>query len=352
MQKTKGCDILEDIINGLCVCIDWLTFVIDDSYNAVNVCDMLGLQFDEFTMKGSGARGYKNVYEHYTGIRMYTNGTQENMGTCVECSAGCINYLINSFSRSSTSIFGDCVEVDEFCDYTITAFFRKINSVGHFTRIDIAIDDFGSKYYTVSSLKAEFVLGKVVKRFKKYEHIIGYGKNNQIIGNTLYIGSRQSEIFVRVYDKQLEQNVKREKENQIYYSWTRWEMEIKGDNAYNTALLIADNDCIGRIGIGILANYMRIVNLDNDVLSRCSNDELWDCFIKDCEKLRISRTKEESNLAKKEKWVQKSVLPSIAAICKSRQGDMEFIYKDLETNYYRNSKKIIDEVQFILEKST
>jgi hypothetical protein len=55
-------------------------------------------------------------------------------------------------------------------------------------------------------------------------------------GSTVYIGSRQSEFFGRVYDKGVEQ------QTHSRGQWWRWELEVKGDSAYRVAHRLLEAD--------------------------------------------------------------------------------------------------------------
>jgi len=70
-------------------------------------------------------------------------------------------------------------------------------------------------------------------------------------GSTVYIGSRQSDFFGRVYDKGVEQQTHRRSE------WWRWELEVKGRSAKVLAHQVSSVD-VESVAIGcIVAGWFR-----------------------------------------------------------------------------------------------
>lgn len=88
------------------------------------------------------------------------------------------------------------------------------------TRIDIAIDWNDPLY--LSTMKDHLDDGRAITRARDWNLIQGRK------GSTLYVGSRTSEKFLRIYDKAAEQGVEGD--------WFRIELECKGDFARGVAL--------------------------------------------------------------------------------------------------------------------
>jgi len=96
-----------------------------------------------------------------------------------------------------------------------------------FTRLDVALDVRDSAL-NIRSLAAQLKRGSAQTRFQTWNLIDG---NN---GQTLYMGSRQSEQFLRIYDKGMEQ--------QDGSNWKRIELEMKGSRAQAFAEMSANRD--------------------------------------------------------------------------------------------------------------
>lgn len=93
------------------------------------------------------------------------------------------------------------------------------------TRIDIAIDHYG--WLDLEGYKAALDEGAAVTRARDWNLIDGR------TGKTLYVGSRTSEKFLRIYDKAAESGHEGH--------WYRIELECKGDTARGVALHVDGN---------------------------------------------------------------------------------------------------------------
>ena len=95
------------------------------------------------------------------------------------------------------------------------------------TRIDLAID-----------VRGEFIDYQQWHDAPQLKGDEGRSKTRSLVttkprGTTLYVGSRQSEKFMRIYDKSAEQDLP------VTDLWTRMELEIKGKTARKVAATIA-----------------------------------------------------------------------------------------------------------------
>jgi len=108
---------------------------------------------------------------------------------------------------------------------------RVIDQGWHVTRCDIALDIIGS---------AETVLDIDKQRQSSYA---GRPRLRTLVdnpqGSTLYIGSRQSEKMLRIYDKGMEAKLGR-------WDWLRYEMEYKGNTA-RAALAVVKKGLFGAV---------------------------------------------------------------------------------------------------------
>lgn len=91
---------------------------------------------------------------------------------------------------------------------------------GRASRIDLAIDVRGSTGMTPAMLHDALRRGTAHTASRGYTMLAGSDG-----GSTLYIGSRQSERFMRIYDKNAEQQIVNSE------SWMRIELETKGEQA-------------------------------------------------------------------------------------------------------------------------
>jgi len=142
--------------------------------------------------------GYNHAETDDYGVQLLWNDEREEMGTHVIFAGSTLRNLLERGQVHMASLLRDAV-----------------HSGGNITRLDIAKD----------------ITGQAVNLEKIYQHFKTHGsggsaekvhRHDDISGGfTIYIGSRTSERFVRLYDKAKESNLPGE-------LWTRFEIETKG----------------------------------------------------------------------------------------------------------------------------
>ena len=111
-----------------------------------------------------------------------------------------------------------------------------IDHQARFTRVDFAVDILNEPEANVLIL-ATMVKNEIAKTNAGAYSVI-QGVRAGVPGTTLYVGSRQSEKFMRIYDKAAEQGIEGH--------WVRVELECKGDYAAAIApMLLRDGDGFG-----------------------------------------------------------------------------------------------------------
>lgn len=92
---------------------------------------------------------------------------------------------------------------------------------GRVTRLDVAIDFYGGVESLLSDVQESCKNGNLC-RVKSWSPVVTYSYDEVKTGETVYLGSRKSERFVRVYDKGLETKTLSPG------CWVRWEAVFKG----------------------------------------------------------------------------------------------------------------------------
>ena len=163
-------------------------------------------------------------------------------------------------------------------------------------------------------------------------------------GHTLYLGSRKSDIFLRVYDKKLEQNKKlfASGENLIRTEWIRWELELKNERAQECVNMLLTKKETGAVCVGILSNYFRVIKLDNENKSRCTTDKVWMRFIGEMEKLTLYIPTFPKTLEEKRKWFEMQVAPTLAGIILADGGVLDIVTQNFDQYVARMSKAMIE----------
>ena len=135
-------------------------------------------------------------------------------------------------------------------------------------------------------------------------------------GETLYLGSPQSQTLLRIYDKRLESQAKQREDWQEY--GIRWELELKKDRAQVCGQVLSyleETDWL-EFMVGVLRGYV-----DFRATTRDEEDEFryraplldwWLLLTDGFKKGRLVVEKEAQTLAKVKRWVSQSVAPTLA----------------------------------------
>lgn len=338
--------------NDLQIKVDWLSFsFLDVAFNAQSVMRFLGFLESDFTKLEKGSMGYRDMYK-LQGYPLFvlSNGS-ENMGVFVSCSGQSIYPLLSSFKNTLTidTPFGSAVEVQKIGNDTFIELLIAIRKNGKLSRLDIAIDDIGCSYFTCDHVINLVKSGRCVSKFRNMQIL----KKNKIsdfeeLGTTIYMGSRQSEIMLRIYDKRKEIIAKTD--NDVGYDWIRWELELKDNRANSVADLIIAKQNLGYIGIGILSNYVRFILSDDERKTRCSIHPVWNKFCENVEPLSIYLKPFPKTIEQKRDWIKQQVMPTLAGVVYADMGAMDIVYDNLESGLERMSKEMKDIVSNALKK--
>ncbi len=328
--------------NGLTVSVDWLSFTVMSTGNLVDVLDMFGYVMEDFTRMPKGARGYKTMYRlNGFPVSVLCDGTP-NMGIHIDISGTAISEFLRSYSESLkvATPFREGYDID-FDSTFLISLLELIRDNGHVTRLDIAIDDLGGNYFTINDICRLYENTQIVSKFRNMRSVVESEVSGKKTGHTLYFGSRTSDIFLRIYDKQLEQNKKLSASDvHIDTPWVRWELELKNDRAVSVAKMLISGIPLGTVAVGVLSHYMRIIELDDSNRSRCSINEVWSSFIDGLSPLKLTVMKYDKTLDDKRKWVKRQVMPTLAAILLADGGSIEFIENNLENAVDRMSPSL------------
>lgn len=287
---------------GLECIIDWLEFTIHELDEDETIKQVLKLNPADFMLLPKGRYGYRG--QKASGhISVLYNGTEE-MGVHVILSGkGCREY-----EAYSTLL--------ELMD-------RIILYDGKCTRIDMAMDDKTGTLIPFDKIKESIRKGNVVSRWKtSTEHIKRKLQDGEIIGHTINVGSRKSKMFLRIYDKAMEQG--------LDIPWYRMEMEIRDDRAQTLQDILLFENQIGRVYSGIISNYIRFLEPTNDSnRSRWPTAPWWDNLIQAIDKISLTRRPEERTVEDVRNWVKQQVGPSLALLVMADDGALDDIIQTI-----------------------
>ena len=279
--------------------IDWaaFTFKLADPQEVVGI---IRLKSELFTEIERGMHGYRKSLR-FGNIGIFFDG-QENMGCHVNMSGqGCRQYE-GQF------------EVSPWLDL----FTAVLDNKGKFTRLDLAQDNVDG-LLDLDKLKSAIVNREIRSRFKKASENKNYHLSRDITqsddGNTLYFGKRSSRVFVRFYDKAAQ--------HEIPFFCNRAEIELKEQRAQKAAEFLAYGQPIGQLFVGILNQYLAIINLDNTNISRCSLQTWWSEWLQSTEKVKLTTAKAVKTVAEAMEYINRQYAPTLAMI-KTHLGVVTF----------------------------
>lgn len=336
-----------NLANGLHLCVDWLSWTDTEAISVSTVINMMGYSVEDFHSLPNGANGYKSQLRHCIhSISILYDGNSD-MGIHVDVSGSAIGDLLTHFytTKVKPTAFGtQGYETDSFDTTIFRDLLKRICETGHVTRLDLAVDDMGANYYTLSELHDIFSSGAFSSRFRSWKELVNH-RNFNIIGHTIYLGSRTSSIMLRIYDKQLEQNEKIVPSGgtPIETPWVRWELELKKERAQDAVALIVQGLGISDLTMGLLSNYLRLIDYDNVRKTRCASTEKWDSFIGEIGKLKLYHPEPQKTLDSTRKWLLRQVAPSLAAVVLAEErlaidGSVEYLQDLVENGTFRLRK--------------
>lgn len=331
-------DTIMNLPNGLSACVDWLAFTITELSSVQAVIEFLGFNIMQFSQAPRGAMGYKSMYRlDGHAVSVLYDGS-EDMGIHVNIAGSAVAYCISAYKSkiSGRNPFDNSptLQVDDLSLTALSQFLKDLKTIGHITRMDLAVDDKGdSQYFTCQQIEDYLHADRVVTKFRKYHIDKDFKTGGAVIGHTIYLGSRKSEAFLRIYDKKLEQQAKNPEFSDT--PWVRWELELKNKRAEVAADLLIAGASMGGVILGVLANYMRIINLDDSNRSRCSSVSAWESFCAGVHGIRLYVPDMPKTLEDKRQWIDKQVLSTLAGLFLAYGGTFCFIEDNLELGIKR-----------------
>lgn len=267
--------------------IDYAALTLPDGIDPQAVPQLLGLNPHDVRQLDRGVNGYRQgaAYGH---TRVYWEGNA-GMG---------VHVIISGEA---------CRELEQA---TGPGYWKQQYHVvkdlgGHYTRVDVAIDD------TTGALDLAHIESAPVRSYWKASQAI---RSRSLIddssrGTTVYFGSRQSNAMARFYDKAEEQGVA--------YPWVRVELELKRDHANAVMQLVALDAPVGSLVTGILRHYLTFIepNPNDSNRSRWPAAAWWESWLGDVERLKLtSGERKVSTVEEMAAHVERQYGPTLATL--------------------------------------
>lgn len=252
----------------LSITLDWLAFTFkEDTHEAAA---WIRLYADaQGSMAIAPTNGYRSAYRSAQGVVVQWNVDREEMGYHVIIAGAALRHIL------------------EYHELDQQALVQTVLHAGaSITRLDLAKDLIGTEISLDSvyeSMERRETTG-TARSFSQIHSLNG--------GNTIYVGSRQSEKFIRIYDKaaQLgEQNS----------HWFRYELETKGMVSRALAQLLSEGD-----------NWSSAFDtISTTMVNIPTNRDYQAFYAQGTAAIGIPKLEKKSD---REKWIESQVIPAVA----------------------------------------
>lgn len=289
--------------NSLTALIDWCQITVKDVDLFTVITDILKnpLSLMELQNKGKGIAGHELV-AGFDNIKILkpTGKMQYNGFQILMSGSGCRNYE-NFLVINKETWFDFFARV---CQYHV-----------NFPRIDLAIDDH-KPYLNIPELIRLTKQGLISSQLRNYSENAS-GELSESIpvhkGNTLYLGSSNSDFRIVFYEKGYEQAEKFGKE--LDPNWNRYELRFRQERANKVVQeLIARRD-VAEIAMSVLNGKIRFLEQpENKSTSRkrlYPTYPPWELFMQDIEKIKLTIQPQKKTLNSIWNWLESSVAPSL-----------------------------------------
>lgn len=253
--------------------IDWLAWTVKELDPHVAIAS-LGLSFLPFQASPGGGMGYRSTLRcgHIT---VFFNGA-DNMGChFVMSGQGCREFEGRVKNAKNQTV----------------AWYRLMHSLrsagANITRIDLAVDTVDGTL-PLENIERSVRERRVQSRFREammYEKM-ALTDTEQQTGKTVYLGSSQSKIKIRFYDKMAERRLPA-----YLGTWIRAEVQCQGERAAAVVMHLCKGIELGALVVSCLNTYYRPINAESSNKSQCSTQAWWAAWLTTTEKIRLTTAK-------------------------------------------------------------
>lgn len=287
---------------------DYLEFTI--FYESIHAAlNRLHLCIEEFSPR-TGRNGYKSGLVHNSGKLIVLYDGSEGMGCHFVFSGSCMDFFYSLVSRRIDRDGQLSLSFSSAHD-NFASWYKQLRNEERIkiSRLDIAFDCF-SPSVSVDRTRELWAEGLVKTNWRSFERLESFSKVGVRSGVTDYYGSRKSEVFMRCYDKRLEQ------EALDLESWTRFEFVLR--NKYATSFLDGffesfDFDAYLR---GLFNRYFNI--LDQDYLRELQLSSILAITLPEKKSKSIDSVLD---------WVREAVGPSLNTLIRFHYGGVDWLYE-------------------------
>ena len=316
-------------IEPLSIIIDYvrIRFRTTDARHIIE--DVLRLKMKYLAQEDRGFYHYTGMY--YIGDVCVLTSSDESMGVLLELKGrGCRQFecYLNGQGRDWLGFFRCCMNED--CV---------------FKRLDLAVNDRAGLLH-IPTLAEKCDRGELCSVFRHTEAVKSGDmrhsreENKAIMGHTLYIGSRSSDIYFCLYEKAQEQLAKHGTPLTDTETRNRFEIRLKDDRAYLATYDLVSNERPAETVFSIIDNYVCFVDRDD---ARPKQDwpvnKEWERFIDgQARKIRLTMQPEPFDLTKTENWLAGMVAKMMKTVQIVKKGKGNDFIGDLLEHTELNDK--------------
>ncbi|MBM6586263.1 XRE family transcriptional regulator [Pediococcus acidilactici] len=317
-------------ITSLTICIDYIRIRFP-THDVSKICEeVLRIKTKYFVSDDYKLYGYQGRYYHGD-LEIFFSSPEDSRGTLLELKGkGCrqLERLLIAQGRGWNAFLAKCQMEG-----------------GIFKRIDLAINDYLNilpiSYFIEKSKRGEYRT-----KFKSYQ--IYSRKQYGVLGQTLYFGSRKSDIYFCLYQKDIEQFFKNDTDVTNTDIKNRFEVRLANDRATATVNdLLNFGDPRGTV-MSVVSKYLTFLKVDKQKnKAYWPVDEIWQCFVGNkVRDVKLVMDPEPFTLANTQAWLKKQVMPSFKMIhaIDSARGTDVLTEMLVNTKLTSKQQKIIEQV--------
>jgi len=275
--------------------IHWLSFTVWASYSEIEpLLSSFGFDLDAFAFTGHGGQGYTQLYAREDGLKIYTAPSGENAAQACHI-----------------EMPGQACEHTDLNDLLAgIAFLRGTRWRWHVTRCDMAWDTQDIKVGSVQWAINRDLFTSYVKKDN-----FDYWKNKTGTGETVYVGSKNSDKRLRVYLRSEENHFAFGEQN-----YSRFELQLRHEYADKIFQLVCflPMEQWSEAAMGVLRGF-----IDFDFKG-------WNEWMGVIPKAKVVLKHETPSVERRREWVEYQVAPTLAILAQTIGKDMDSITADGE----------------------
>lgn len=212
--------------------------------------------------------------------------------------------------------------------------FDCLNGGGVMKRLDLAVND-RVGILDIPQLKEKYKNGECISYFRSQKGYDGTTKTGEDFpektGDTLYLGSTNSELHMCIYQKNYEQYVKNGTDLEDTEVKNRFEIRMKNDRAYHAVIDLLTYHDAEHTAFSIINHYVRFVDREDDKpKSKWKLNAEWAWFIgENRERLKLTTQPEPFTLERAIHWLHRQVAPTLKLVHELDKQNRTTILKDM-----------------------